>query len=210
MIEHHITGLKVTIEETIDSRRLQIPGDNILICCQVFRKKTEVCFKFQLMKVDLCGLQETIFEIIQVEEHTINIELRLRITVGKVEFAGSSDLHIRQFTDCTLQQFLFLKGITSSSLTTTTDGIKKRHTAEVCLEISQLVITGSQNLRYGKFTTAEVLRQIDKSVIFITTSTDNAHNGLTIIVSQTIISTITAATRNPLNISRLSPLPLPI
>ena len=85
------------------------------------------------MEVDLGGFQETILEIVQVEEHTVLIELRLRITVREIKADGTTYLYVRQLTDSPAQQFLFFQRVSSSCLTTTTHGIEKRQRSEVCL-----------------------------------------------------------------------------
>ena len=115
VVEHDITGLEVTIEEGIGR-----------LCRQVFGKEPEVGFEFQLVKIKLGGFQETVLEIIQVEEHTVLIELRLWITVREVKFTGATDLDVRQLTDGTLQQLLFLQGIAPSCLPSTFNGIEER------------------------------------------------------------------------------------
>ena len=125
VVKHHIAGLKVAIEETLYDGRFHIPCREILIGCQVLGKEPEVSLQLQLVKIKLGGFQETVLEIVQVEEHTVLIELCLRITVGEVQSTCSTDLDVRQLTDGTLQQFLLLQRITATCLTTTTNGIEE-------------------------------------------------------------------------------------
>ena len=132
MVKHHIACLKVTIEETV-----------IGFTCQILGEKPKVCLKLQLVEVEFCSFEETVFEIVKIEEHRVNIKLCLRITIGKIKSSCSTDLHIRQFSNGSFQQFLFLKGISASSLTASLNCIEKRCGAQVCLNIAQQIIRNS-------------------------------------------------------------------
>ena len=125
VVKHHIAGLKVAIEETIHGRSFQISCREILIGRQILSKEPEICLKFQFVEVKLGGFQEAILEIVQIEEHAVLIELRLRITVGEIQPTGTANLDVRQLTDGALQEFLFFQRITSTCLTTTTNGIEE-------------------------------------------------------------------------------------
>ena len=205
VVEHHVASLEITVEET-----LHLGHGIVKVCRQILGEEAEVGFQFQLMEVEFGGLQETVLEIVQVEEHTIDIKLRLGIAVGVVKVASASNLHIWQLTDGATQQFLFFQGISTACLATTTDGIEKGRRTKIGLQITQLIVTGRQYLRNGKFAPVEVLREVDKSMILITAGTDDTDDGLAVAVCQTVVRTITATARNLLNVSRLSTLPLPI
>ena len=108
------------------------------------------------MEIEFGSLEETVLEVIEVEEHTVNIEFSLRITVGKVQLTGSSHLDIGQFTDGAPQQLHLLEGIASASLTPTTNGIEERYRAEVALQITQFVVADSQKLRNRQLALGEM------------------------------------------------------
>ena len=78
------------------------------------------------MKIQIGRLQETILEIVEVKKNTIHIKFRLRIAIGPVQSASTTQLDIRQLTDCLLQKFLLFLIISTSCFTTTLDRIKKR------------------------------------------------------------------------------------
>ena len=160
------------------------------------------------MEVNLGGLQETVLEVVQIEEHAVLIELCLRIAVGEVEVSGTTDLDIRQFPDRTLQQFLLLQRVTASRLTTTTNGIEEGERAEVGLQITQLIVAGGQHLRHRQLLSGEVLSQIDEGMILVTTRADDTHHRLTVSIRQPVIGTVTATARNLLDVGRLCALPL--
>ena len=79
MVKHHVPGLEVTVEET-----LHLGHGIIEIGRQILGKKTEVSLQLQLMEVEFGSFQETILEIVEVEENAIDIKLCLRIAVGEV------------------------------------------------------------------------------------------------------------------------------
>ena len=160
------------------------------------------------MEVDLRSLQETVFEVIQIEEHAIHIKLCLGIAVGEVESTGTAQLDVRQLTDGPAQQFLLLQRITATGLTTTAHGIEQRHRTEVGLQVTQLIIAGSQYLRHGQLTTVEVLCQIEERMILITAGADHTDHRLPLLVGQSVIGTVTARPRQLMDMGRLCPLPL--
>ena len=160
------------------------------------------------MEVDLCGFQETILKIIKVEKDTIYIKFGLRITIGEVESNSTTELHIRQLANGTFQQFLLFQRVSATGLSTTANGIEKRHTAQVGLKVTQLIVAGCQDLGNRQLTTVKMFRQIDKSMIFVTTRSNHTNHRLSFMVSHAEISTVTTSTRNLLNISGLSTFPL--
>ena len=147
------------------------------------------------MEIKFGSLQKTIFEIIEIEEYTLDIELGLRIAMGEIETAGTTELHIGQLTDGTLEQFLFLDRITASSLTTATDGIEERQGTQVGLQIAQLVATDGQHLWHGQLSLGEMASQIDESMVFVTTGTDTPDDRTSLFVGHAIIHPVAACTR---------------
>ena len=141
MVEHHVAGLEVAIEEEV--------AIGIAVIGEILGEEPEIGLKLQFMKVELGGFEEAILEIVQVEEYAVDIELCLRITIGEIEAARTADLNIRQFADGALQQFLLLQCVTAASFSPTPNGIEERSGAEVSLKIPKLVIARSQDGRYG-------------------------------------------------------------
>ena len=117
MVEHNVTCLEVAIEEAV--------ANGILIVGEILGKEAEVGLELQFVEVDLGGFQEKVFEVVQVEEYAVDIELGLRIAVGVVESAGTSYLDVRQLADGTAQQLLLLEGVAPTSLASATDGIEE-------------------------------------------------------------------------------------
>ena len=111
----------------------------------------EVCFEFQFVEVESCGLEEAILEIVEVEEHTVGVELRLRIAVGEVESACSPNLYVRQFAYGFHQQFLLDQRISSSGITSSGYGVEERGGAKVGLQVAHLVVADGDDLRHRQF-----------------------------------------------------------
>ena len=67
-VEHNITSLKIAIKEAVTWLRNQ-----------VFGKHSEVGFKLQFVKIELCRFQEAILKIVKIEAYAVYIEFGLRI-----------------------------------------------------------------------------------------------------------------------------------
>ena len=195
--QHHITSLEVTIEEALLVASLR----------QIFCQQAEVGLQLQLVEIKLSGFQETVFEIVEVEEYGVGVKFRLWIAVGEVKLTGSTQLHIRQFTDGTLQQFLLFQRITATSLTSTTDGIKQRYSAQVGLQVAQLIVTHCQNLRHWQLALGKMARQIDKGMVLVTTRAHTTYHVLTLRRRQSIVLTVTSTSRQLLYILGFLPTP---
>ena len=162
------------------------------------------------MEIKFGSFQETILEIVQIEEHAIDIELRLRIAMGEVKSTCTTNLYVRQFTDGAFQEFLFLQGISSASFTSSTYSIKEGSAAQIGLDITQLIAAGCQYLWYWELALGEMLCQVDESMVFVATCTNHTYDSLTVLIRQTKISTVTTCTWKLLDVRRFSAFPLSI
>ena len=183
-IYHHVPCLEVAIEETIH-----------LLGCEVFGQQSEVGFQLHLVKVQICSLQETVFEIIQVKQHIIDIELRLRIAVFPVESTCSTKLDIGQFTNGSDQQLLLLLVVTATRIASTFQCVKQGNWSQVGLQIPHLVIVNSQNFRHRQLPLREMLGKIDKRMVLITTRSHDTNDAFSLRVGQSIIQSVTACAR---------------
>ena len=116
MIEHHITRLEVAIQEGV-----------ALLCSKILSHQSKVGFEFQFVKIELSSFEEAVLKVIEIKQHTILVELSLWVAIGEIQPHSASHLYVGQLTDSTSQQFLLLKGITTTSLSPATYGIKERH-----------------------------------------------------------------------------------
>ena len=76
------------------------------------------------MEIKFRCLKETILKVIQVEQDTVYIKLGLRIAVAEIKFTSTTYLHVWQFTNGALKQFLFLQRVSSTGLASTANGIE--------------------------------------------------------------------------------------
>ena len=162
------------------------------------------------MEVDLGSFQETVFEVVEVEEHRVAIKRRLRIAVGKVKPVGSRHLDSRQLADGATQQFLLLQRITATSLTASSDSVEQRHGTQVGLNVTQLVIADRKNGRDRQLTISKMLGQVDKGVVLVTTGTHTTYHALALRRGHTIVFTIAASGCQLLHILRVFPTPLSV
>ena len=108
------------------------------------------------MEIKVGGFQETVLEVIQVEKYAVDIKLGLRIAVVPIHSTCSSELNVGQLANGSLQKFLFLLVVSSASFTSTLDGIKERHIAQVGLKIARLIIADCQDLRHRQLSECKV------------------------------------------------------
>ena len=87
-------------------------------------KKPEVGFELQFVKIQIGRLQETILEVVEVEEYTVYIEFWLRIAVLPIQSSCTANLDIRKFTNGFLKEFLLFLIVTSARISSALDGIE--------------------------------------------------------------------------------------
>ena len=144
-VKHYVASLEISIQETVH-----------LFGSQVFGKKAEISFQLQLMEIKVGGFQKTVLEVIQVEKYAVDIKLGLRIAVVPIHSTCSSELNVGQLANGSLQKFLFLLVVSSASFTSTLDGIKERHIAQIGLKIARLIIADCQDLRHRQLSERKV------------------------------------------------------
>ena len=199
LVDHDITCLEVTIE-----KRLHRLGSKVL------GEHTEVGLQLQLMKVELRGLEEAVLEIVQVEEYAFLIEHRLRIAVGPVQAPCPAYLHVGKFTDSLLKQFLLMKVIPSSCLTSSAYGIKKRDGSQVGLQIACLILADGQDLRHWKLAFGEMIGEVNERMVLITACAYGTDDTTAVVVPQAEILPVAALSGQFLYILRLVSFPLGI
>ena len=183
VLQHHVSCLEVAIEESL-----------LLLSRQVLCHQAEVGFQLQLVEVELGGFQEAILEVVEVEEHGVDVESRLGIAVGEIKPAGTSHLDVGQFADGLLQQFLLGKRITASCLASATDGIEQRQRSEIGLQVAQLVVADGKHLGNRQLPFHEMAIQIDECVVFVTTGADAAYDRASVGSRETIVRAVAACT----------------
>ena len=130
------------------------------------------------MELQFCGFQEAVFEVVEVKEHIVLVELRLGIAVVPVQADSSSDLQIRQLAYCALQEFFLSQVVSAPGFTSAPNGIKERRTAQVGLEIAHLVAADCQHTGNRQFALHEMPVEVHKSVIFVMAGAKHADDGL--------------------------------
>ena len=207
--QHHITGLEIAIEEALATLRRE-----------VFGKHPEVGFQLQLVEIELRGLQETILEIVQVEEHAVLVELRLRIAIAPVQPTCATNLNVGQCTDGVHQQLFFALIITPTSLTSAANGIEERHGAKVGLQVSNFIAANCQYLGNWQLSLGEVAGEIDERMVLVAAGAHHAYHGfrhgitgdrhVACITIKPVILAIAASASQSFHPGRLCPTPFAI
>ena len=196
-VEHNIARLEVAIEETVR-----------LLGGQLLGKEVEVGFELEFMEVEVGGLQETVLEIVEIEQHTVDIKLRLGMALAEVEPTGTTNLDMGQLTDGALQQFLLLHIIPATGRTAARQGIEERLFTEVGLKIAQLVGIDSQNLGYRQTACRKMSGEIDEGVVLVAAGSHHAHHRVALGISHAVITPVAAGTGQFHNTGRLGACPL--
>ena len=113
-------------------------------------QQAEVLLQSQFVEVETGGFQETVFEIVQVEENALFIEFRLWVAHGKIEVFCTLKLQGRQLANGAVQQFLLFRRVVAAGLAPLPDGVEERRAAQVGLQIAKLVVADGQHLGDGQ------------------------------------------------------------
>ena len=160
------------------------------------------------MEVELGGLEEAVFEIVQVEEHAVLVEGRLRIAGFPVHARGAVDLDGGQSADGALQQLLLLEIIASAGLAPAFDGVEQRAVAEVALQVAHLVVADGQQPWHWQMALVEMAADGDEGMILIAARTDDTNHRTAVGTGQTVVLTVATSPRNLLYMSRFLPRPV--
>ena len=193
---HHVAGLEIAVKEVV-----------AVFGRQVFGKHTEIGLELQFMEIQVGRLQETILEIVEVEQHAILPESRLRIAVLPVQSDGSPHLYVGQLADGHAQQFTLALVISASGLSPTPQFVEERNRAQVFLQIAELVVAGSKHLRHRQLAHLEMTGQVDEGMVFVAAVADDSHHGMAFVIEKTVILAVTAGSGQFLHLCRLVPAP---
>ena len=180
-VEHHIPCLEVAVHETVG-----------VLCHQVFGKQAEVGLQFQFVEIEVCGFEETVFEIVEVEQHVLLIELRLGVTVLPFEPPCATYLEVGQLPDGLHQQLLFGEVVASTGITSSFQGIEEGAVAQVFLQIAQTVIADGENLWHRQLSLFEMAGEIEKGVVLVEARPHHTDYRMPLVVEETVIPTVAA------------------
>ena len=143
------------------------------------------------MEIEVGGLEKAVFEIVQIEQHTLCIKHRLRIAVTPIKSSGTPHLDIGQFAHDLLQQFFFPLIVSPSCFSAALDGLEEREVTQILLQVSQFIIINSQHIWHGQLTLFEVFGKIDKRMVLITARTYHSYYRTAISITHAVIGTVT-------------------
>ena len=148
------------------------------------------------MEVEVCRFQKTILEVIEIEEHTVLVKLRLRITIAPVQPHSSLHLYSRQLSYGVHEQLLLFTGIASTGIPSCLESIVERSAAKVGLQIAQLIIRHTKNGRHRKFHRVKMFGKIYEGVVLVATCSNDSYYSLACRIRKSVILTVAASSRN--------------
>jgi hypothetical protein len=146
------------------------------------------------MKINACGLQEAILEVVEVEEHIGLVQRLLRITFLEIQASGTLDLNLRQKGDGTMEQLLLSLRVSSASVASALEGIKEGTVAQIHLQVTQSVCALCHHGRNGQLAFYEMLGKVAEGTVLVHTGTYDTYQRTPVRAVQTVILTITACT----------------
>ena len=162
------------------------------------------------MEIELRRFEKTIFEIIEIEQHTCLIKLRLRVTILPLQTARAAYLNVWQLPDCLGQQSLLTLIIPPACLSAAAQSVEQRHRSEVSLQITQLILACGKNLRHRQPAPCEMSGQINECVILIAAGSYHTYDSRAVSIRHTVILTVTARHLQFLNVYRRLSTPLSV
>lgn len=171
-------------------------------CCKVFGKEPEISFKLQLVEIKFSGLEEAVLEVIEVEEHTVCVELRLWVAVAEVEPARPADLYVRQLADGLHQQLPLRDIIAAAGLPPPGDGIEERHRAKVGLQIAELVVAHCQHTRHRQAALGKMVAQVYECVVLVAACANGPNHRGPVSIGHAVVLTVAACRRQLLHVCR--------
>jgi len=154
------------------------------------------------MKIDVCGLEKAIFEVVQVEEYTVFIKLGLRIALAPIHLVSATNLDVGQLANGAEKEFLLGHIVSSAGIAATLDGIKQRGVSQVGLQVSHLVVAHGQQAWHGQLLLDKLPVDTDKSTVLVYTGAHYANHGVSVGICHAVILAIAARPGHFLDVGR--------
>ena len=152
---HHVAALEVAVHE---GRRVALQED--------VGQVVEVVLQAVFLKIKSGGLEEAVFEVVQIPKDGAFVKLGFGIAVGKVYVLGTGYLYGGQKADG-LAQELFFFFAEDACLPGFAEDAEQRGVSQVFLEIIEIVGRAGKDLRHGQSLPAEVGGHVEKGAVFV-------------------------------------------
>jgi len=150
------------------------------------------------VEVNASGLQETVFEVVEVEHDVRLVHFGLRIALCEVEPFCATNLQVGQEGYRAAEQFALAGIVVAASLAPLPDGIEEGTPSQVLLQIAQFVGADGHDLGHGQLLLAKMAREVDEGMILFARCAHYAYERLPIGVGKPEIPAIAAAARDGL------------
>ena len=142
------------------------------------------------MEVETCGLEETILEVIEIEEYVGAVHLGLWIAVREIQTSGTTYLKIGELCDSPAKKFALSLCISTTGLTSILQCIEEAHVTKIGLQIAKTILTLDEYLRDRQLSKGKMSGEIAESMVLVTTRTNNPDDTMTVCIRKSEILTI--------------------
>ena len=152
--EHDVPALEVPV--------LEVPGTAHQ---QPVAQPDQVLLQRHLVELHAGGLEEAVFEIVEVEHHACPVEAGYRAALREVQSLGSDILEGRQGLHRCPQQGLLLRTVFSAPASCR-HGIEKSSVSQVLLQVGHPVTAHGQHFRHGQSQPGEMPVEVEERSVF--------------------------------------------
>ena len=163
---------------------------------EVVSQPTKVLFETEFVEIEAIatgyGLEETILEVVEVEEDIRLVHRLLGVADGEIEVLSAEDLNAGKLRDGAPQEVALSIAVSATSLASRTQSIEERTRTEVFLQVATLIGRDREDARHREPFRSEMTGEGDEGVILFYRSSDNTYHALTLGRCKTKVLTIAA------------------
>ena len=160
---------------------------------QVLGHALEVLLQTYLVEVESRSLEETVLEVVEVEEDALAVHGGHGIALVEVETLGSLVLEGGQQGYGAPQQLDLSLTVAPACLTPGLEGIEEGARTEVVLQVAASVGRHGQDMGYGQLLVPEVLGQVDEGMVLLLAGAYDTYQGVAVDACKTEIPAVAAA-----------------
>ena len=183
-IEHHIARLEVTVEKR--------PLRGNVGLHQVVGKTLEILLQPYLVEIHSAGLQEAVFEVVEVKMNVHLVHSGLRVAVGEIQPLGTPYLEGGQLGNRAAEQLSLFFAVVSARSATATKRIEERARAQVFLQVTKPIGRDGQYPRHGKPAEREVSGEVAEGVVLFERGANHPYQALALCRSETNVLPVAA------------------
>ena len=165
VLDHHVAGLEVPVHESV-----------LLFLEKIGLELFKIVLQQDLVEFQAGCLEETVFEVVEVEVHHPGVEGLLRVAHLPVQPPGPHELDPGQLLDGALQKIRLCRAV-QAAFTAFGHHPEKHLVSQVFLDIGALVLTYRIDGGHLEALLAEMPGNGDEAVVFLQIAADGADKG---------------------------------